>query len=123
MSDQSQSPVASQAKRPQSQPEKCDKRSRSVPDGASGGANLRKLSGKTRATPKDDLPIYALKRLEGPMLPATETPAAVEDITKFERQSAVQIVQAYRSATSQNSATSENREQYVLELLSAIPVL
>ena len=122
MSDRSQAPVASQAKRPLSQPEKGDKSSRSVPDGAGGGAKLR----KTRETPKDDLPIYALKRLEGPMLPATETPAAVEDpITEFERQSAVDIIQAYRSATSQNSSTSENREQYVLELLSgsAIPVL
>ena len=116
----------------------------------SGGAKLRKLSGKTRASPKDDLPIYALKRLEGPMLPATETPAAVEDITEFERQSAVEIVQAYRSATSQNKApcphttvivsqalasghsryigNSGQSEQYVLELLggeagSAIPVL
>ena len=109
---------------------------------------MRKGSGKARAIDKEDLPMYALKRLEGPMVPPTETSAVVEDIGEFERQRAVEIVEAYRISTSQNKAlclhtnaivskalASGQSEQYVLEVLhktfqqmqaeksSAIPVL
>ena len=90
----SQKRVGSQGKRQGSQPEKRDKRSRSENDSASGSAKVRKGSGKARATDKEDLPIYSLQQLHGPMVPRTETPAVVQDIGEAEGQRALDIVKA-----------------------------
>ena len=127
----SQKRVGSQGKRPGSQPEKRDKRSRSEPDGAGGGPKVRKASAKPRATDKEDLPICSLQRSEGPMVPRTETPALVEDIGNAENMRALDIVAAYRIATSQDtkvglhtkamvskSLASGHSEQLVLEIMN-----